>query len=316
MFDWLQYLAGTLQTIVSWLWRQTIALMIDHPWATAAAGLAIARMFGTVIETGWRGVLFSFGKVKSELEPGFHWLAPIVHHVRKVRVRSLSLDLPRQRIVTRDGLAYDVEANLVYRIADPQRAVVQIDDVQRGCLTVIPLVVADLLRERDSRRLSDRSQLDAELAKRVQNRIERWGLLVEHAGLQSIAPTRETLRITQLRLRCEEQWRLYAAIRHQGLSHDEALTLLGPPTRLVAKSVVRYRGYRRRIAVKRPPASTDRRKQPVIKVGDHVWANWWELGDYYPGLVTKIAGDHVHIKYDDGDDELVQRKNISREQPK
>ena len=316
MWDALETLGEYLQTIFSWLGRQAIELAKDHPWAVAAAAFGVARMFGTVVESGWRGVLFSFGKVKTELDPGFHWLAPVVHHVRKVRVRSVSVDLPPQRIVTCDGLAYDVDANAVYHIADPKTAVVQIDDVHQGCRTVIPLVIAALLREQESRQLTDRSRLDAELAARVQARVERWGVVVEHAGLQSVAPTRETLRITQLRLRCEERARLFAEIRDRGLADDDALALLGAPTRLVEKSVVRRRGYRRRLALSRRFADTVRPEEPTYKVGEKVWANWWELGEFYPGEITKVDGENLHIKYEDGDEEVVNIRNIRREKPK
>ena len=169
-----------------------VDLVKEHPWAALAAAYAVARMFGTVVETGWCGVLFSFGRVKSELQPGFHWLLPVVHHVRKVRVRSVSLDLPPQRIVTRDGLVYNVDANVVYHVADAQAAAVQIDDVHQGCSRVIPMEICSLLREQDSKQLADRSRLDEELAARLQLRLTRWGIQVEHAGLKSTgADTRD-----------------------------------------------------------------------------------------------------------------------------
>ncbi len=315
MLDALQTLTGYLQTIFTWLWRFLIDLAKDHPWAAAATGFAVARMFGTVVETGSRGVLFSFGNVKAELEPGFHWLAPIVHHVRKVRIRSASLDLPLQRITTRDGLVYDVDSNVVYHIADAKKSVVQIDDVEKGCRTVIPLVIAEILREQENHQLADRSRLAGELTARVQTRVACWGIVVEHAGLQSIAPTRETLRITQLKLRCDEQMRLYWAMRERGLSSDNALSLMGAQSRLLEKSVVRRRGYRRRLAASHRFAALVRPKDPEFKVGDHVWANWWELGNYYPGVVTALDTEHLNIKYDDGVDEIVQRRNIRRDKP-
>jgi hypothetical protein len=137
---------------------------------------------------------------------------------------------------------------------------------------------------------------------------------VEHAGLQSIAPTAETLRITQLRLRCEERARLYTVLRSRDLPARQALGLLGAPARLLEKSVVRRRGYRRRLAVSRR-VSTRKTTAAPLKIGDRVWANWWELGDYYPGVITKIQGEHVHVRYDDGDEEQVHLRNIRREPP-
>src|ERR1700731_4916877 len=87
-----------------------------HPVWTIMALVAFVRLWGTVIQTGWTGVLFVLGRARRTLEPGFHFLLPLVHFVRKTPVRSITLDLPKQRVTTLDGLVYEVDASVVYRV--------------------------------------------------------------------------------------------------------------------------------------------------------------------------------------------------------
>ncbi len=230
-------------------------------------------------------------------------------------MRSVTLDLPPQRVMTRDGLAYNVDANVVYHVEDPVAAVVQIDDVHEGCRVVIPLVVALLVQEQTSSELADRERLNSAFAERLQARLQRWGLVVEHAGLKSIAPTSETLRVTQLRIRCEERARLYRSLTEADSTEAGVLALLGAPTRLMEKSAAHYRGYRRRFAVSKRFAALSRPGPPSFKVGDRVWANWWEMGMFLPGEITHIDGDNYYVRYDDGDDEVVHLRNLRREDP-
>src|SRR5262245_32116119 len=106
-----------LQTLIDTLLslgRTLLSVLLDyakhHPLAVAVVILAIVRSFGTRVQTGWAGVLFSWGRAKKVLEPGFHPLIPIVQQVRQTPIRSVTLDLPRQRVTTRAGLVYEVDS--------------------------------------------------------------------------------------------------------------------------------------------------------------------------------------------------------------
>ena len=86
----------------------------------------VVRAMGVTIKSGETALLFSFGRARKELQPGFHLLIPFLQVARKMPSRSRTLDLPSQRVVTNEGLVYHVDANLVYRIVDVHKAVVEI----------------------------------------------------------------------------------------------------------------------------------------------------------------------------------------------
>jgi hypothetical protein len=201
-----------LETIVTWLlstggmvWNLLLSWGRQHPASAILIALAIIRSFGTTVQTGWAGVLFSFGRATKILEPGFHPLIPIFQKVRQTPIRSVTLDLPRQRTTTRDGLVYDVHANIIYRVEDPILALTAIDDIRKGVLTLMPLLVLTLMRQHDGDSLLTPHALDAELTTQARDALARWGVGVEQAGLATVAPTAPTMRLTQLGPRVAER---------------------------------------------------------------------------------------------------------------
>src|SRR5262249_28712900 len=116
---WLWWALG----VVGWALRSVVDLVVwyakQHPMYAALTVFAFIRMWGRAIQTGQAGVLFVFGRRRKVLEPGFHPLIPVVQEVRKLPIRSVTIQLPPQRLASADGLVFDVDATLVMRISDP-----------------------------------------------------------------------------------------------------------------------------------------------------------------------------------------------------
>jgi regulator of protease activity HflC (stomatin/prohibitin superfamily) len=226
--------------------------------------------------------LFRWGKAVQELEPGFHWLVPLVHGVKTTPVRSVTLDLPDQKVSTADGLVYGVGVNVVYRVEDATRALTLVDHIEAGCRAAIPIIVTEVLRVRDQAQLVDRLALDRELSERIHAWIARWGLVVEQAGFTTIAPDPVVLRTTQLRSRVQERGRALQELIDADLDAESALALLGSERTLAAKSSRRYHLRTRRSGRlsgsgwRREQASGGRAKsasaRPVGSAGDRLAA--------------------------------------------
>jgi regulator of protease activity HflC (stomatin/prohibitin superfamily) len=226
--------------ILGQVWQIIFDQAKENPWTLALALYGLARAFGVMIQSGQRGVLFRWGRVVKELEPGFHWLIPMVHGVKKTPVRSITLHLPDQKVLTADGLVYDVRVNLVYRVDDATKALTLIDHIDSGCRAAISIIVAELLRVRGQAQLVDRVSLDRELTERTQAWIARWGLVVEQAGFTSIAPHQSVLHTTQLRAKTMERAQGLRMLIDQGLDAESALIMIGTERQPVAKSSRRY----------------------------------------------------------------------------
>ena len=260
----MSYLSEALELLLSVL-QAVLAYVVgyakQHPVVTSLAVLALLRLFGITVQTGHKGVLFVFGRVRKELEPGFHFLLPFLITARTIPVRSITLDLLRQRITIADGLVYDVQANIVYRVADPKLALTQIDNLRHGIEVLLALIVEDLLGGQTRAAMLNFKDLDAKLTARAEAALERWGVTVEQAGFKSIAPTHKTLRLTQLAALGGERARVLQELIAQGVMVNAALALLGAEHRLIGHATARYHALHRPArlaptAVEAPSATT------------------------------------------------------------
>jgi hypothetical protein len=233
-------------TMLEFVLDYLIELIRAHPVWTFMVLMAFVRLWGTVIQSGWTGVLFVFGRARRTLEPGFHFLLPLVHFVRKTPVRSITLDLPKQRVTTVDGLVYDVEANVVYHVDDAILALTHVDNLRKASLVVLAMAVQQVVRRRTRQALQERRSLDEEFTPLAQEKLSAWGVKVEQAGFTTIAPTRKTLRLTQLRQLVEERDRMLQEYRRHGLTPELALVLLGSHRQLVGHARARYRRHHRK----------------------------------------------------------------------
>ena len=226
--------------ILGWAWHLLVQQAQNHPWAVVAGLYGLARSFGVMIQSGQRGVLFRWGRVVKELEPGFHWLVPVMHAARTTPVRSVTLILPEQKVMTADGLLYDVRVNFVYRVDDATRALTLVDDVHSACRASVPIVVTEVLKQLGQAQLVDRVSLDRELTERIAAWVARWGLVIEQAGFTTIAPDRGVLHTTQLRPRTMERAGALGRMIASGLDPESALVMIGSDRHPAAKTSRRY----------------------------------------------------------------------------
>jgi hypothetical protein len=254
--DWLQMPLKVIGAV----WHIIFGYAREHPWTVAIAAYGLARTFGVMIQSGQRGVLFRWGRAVKELEPGFHWLVPLVHGVKKTPVRSITIDLPAQKVMTADGLVYDVGVNLVYRVEDATKALTLVDHIDSGCRAAIPIIVTGVFSVRDQAQLVDRASLDRELIGRIAW-LARWGLVVEQAGFTTIAPNPSVLHTTQLGSRTKERARALRLLIEGGLDAESALVLLGTERHPVAKTSRRYHLRTRQPG--RTTGASRRRKQAL-----------------------------------------------------
>jgi hypothetical protein len=118
--------------LASAVWKVAKERVKRRPGEAIALAIAFLRLFSTTVRSGHAGVLFHFGRARRVLEPGFHWLIPVVQRVRKLPARAVTSNLALQRIETAGGLVYEADANVVWQAVDPLRTLVEIADARRG----------------------------------------------------------------------------------------------------------------------------------------------------------------------------------------
>jgi regulator of protease activity HflC (stomatin/prohibitin superfamily) len=134
-----------------------------------------------------KGVVFHFGKVVGEKEPGLVFILPIINVIRKVSFRIVTMPIQSQGIITRDNVSVDVSAVSYYRVVDATKSVIAIENVQEAinqiAQTTLRKVVGqhtldEMLAETDRINVDIREILDVQTAD--------WGVLVTLVELKDI----------------------------------------------------------------------------------------------------------------------------------
>lgn len=208
--------------------------------AVLAAWQVVSRA-GITVNTGELALKFSFGRATDVLEPGFHPLIPGLQGARVVPVRTRTLDLDQQRCSSADGLVWDVDANLRYRVVDLRRALIEVHDLKRAMRDALAISVQQVVQAVDAKDLLAGAALDEALKRHLHTQAAAWGVEVEGAGLRTISPTAASSRVTQLREAVQVRRRAYEALRAQGRSERAALGLIGTRVRLRSRALARRR---------------------------------------------------------------------------
>ena len=231
-------------------WRRFFERLLresrDELLVIAAASLgALIRAMGVQVQSGHAGLLFTCGRAGKILDHGFRPLIPFLQQVAIVPIRSRTMDLPSQRVVNRDGLVYLAEANLVYHIHDVRKAVIEIDELEKGMLQMLTLGVQEVLRDTQADTIGDTAALGSRLEAVLTERLADWGVTVDKAGFPSLTPSPQTLRITQLHEQVRERQLRYEGFLEAGHSSQRALGLVGTRRMPVPK---RHRSIRNEFA--------------------------------------------------------------------
>src|SRR4029079_998686 len=111
-----------------------------------------------IVQEYERGVVFRLGRLVGARGPGLILLIPFVERMMKVDLRTLTMDIPRQEVITKDNVTVNVNAVAYFRVIDPNRAMVEVADYVRATSqiaqttmrsTIGQFVLDSLLSERE-----------------------------------------------------------------------------------------------------------------------------------------------------------------------
>lgn len=231
-----------------------IGFVKENAYLVAVAAWGAVRAMGTTVQTGYTGLFFSFGRATRVLEPGFVFKIPYFQSVKVMPTRSRTLDVPNQKVTSSDGLVWFVDVNLVYRIADVRKALIEVDDLIYGMEQMLALSVQEIVRASGRESLRNAGELDELIARAMQERLALWGVDVESAGFTSVRPSPKTLKFTQQLHATEERHKALKRLEQRGIEHGLALAMIGSPpilSRRARRATERESRSRRRRRIER-----------------------------------------------------------------
>jgi regulator of protease activity HflC (stomatin/prohibitin superfamily) len=156
--------------------------------AAALVALALLASGVRVLKQYERAVMFHLGKVRHEARgPGLIFFVPLVNRVDRVSLRIITMPIQSQGIITRDNVSIDVSAVAYYRVEDPIRAVIAIENVAEATNQIAQTTLRSVVgRHTLDETLSETDKINQNIREILDIQTEEWGIKVTTVELKDI----------------------------------------------------------------------------------------------------------------------------------
>jgi regulator of protease activity HflC (stomatin/prohibitin superfamily) len=152
-----------------------------------ATALVLAGASVRVLREYERGVVFRLGRVTSQRGPGLIFLLPAIERMVRVSLRTITLQIPAQEIITRDNVPARVTAVAYYRIIDSTRSVLEIEDVLAATSQIAQTTLRSVLGKAElDALLAERERLNEHLQQIIDDQTEPWGIKVTTVEIKDV----------------------------------------------------------------------------------------------------------------------------------
>ncbi len=194
-------LGGTLREVIFVVPTALVALI--GYWLTSQTAVAPPLAIGTVVAVGllWRvvvsgvrvaaqwerGVVLRFGNFRTVKGPGLLYIIPVIETVRFLDTRLLVLNIPRQKVITKDNVPAEIDGALFFMVTNSEKAVITIQDFRFAVAQYAQAALRDVVGGLTlDELLSEREQIQGRIKEHVEERVKDWGLSVDSIRLQDI----------------------------------------------------------------------------------------------------------------------------------
>ncbi|HLU34163.1 MAG TPA: SPFH domain-containing protein [Thermomicrobiales bacterium] len=140
-----------------------------------------------VVQEYERGVVFRLGRLVGARGPGLILLIPFLERMQKIDLRTVTMDIPAQEVITRDNVTVRVNAVAYFRVLDPNSAVVNVADYIRATSQIAQTTLRSVLGQSSlDDLLSQRDQINQTLQQIIDEQTEPWGVKVSVVEVKDV----------------------------------------------------------------------------------------------------------------------------------
>src|ERR1700729_2234775 len=134
-----------------------------------------------------RGVMLSLGRFTGIKGPGVIIVVPFLQQMRKVDLRVIVLNIPKQDVITRDNVSVKVNAVVYFRIVDPGQAIIQVANVFDATSQLAQTTLRSVLGQHEmDDLLAQRDKLNADIQRILDQSTESWGIKVTKVEIKNV----------------------------------------------------------------------------------------------------------------------------------
>jgi regulator of protease activity HflC (stomatin/prohibitin superfamily) len=134
-----------------------------------------------------RGVIFRLGRLVGARGPGIFFLIPGIDKMVKVDLRTVTLDVPTQEVITKDNVPAQVNAVVYFRITNPENAIVQVEDYFAATSLISQTSLRSILGQSElDELLSERDKINTKLQGVIDSQTDPWGIKVTTVEVKDV----------------------------------------------------------------------------------------------------------------------------------
>ena len=149
--------------------------------------IVVLPMFLKVLREYERAVVFTLGRFTSVKGPGLIIIIPIVQQIVRVELRTVVMDVPSQDVISRDNVSVKVNAVLYFRVVDPERAIIQVENFHAATSQLAQTTLRSVLGQHElDEMLSQRDKLNEDIQTILDQQTDAWGIKVANVEIKHV----------------------------------------------------------------------------------------------------------------------------------
>jgi regulator of protease activity HflC (stomatin/prohibitin superfamily) len=134
-----------------------------------------------------RGVIFTLGRFTGVKGPGLIIIIPVIQQMVRVDLRTRVLDVPTQDVISHDNVSVRVNAVIYFRVVDPERATIQVEDFLQATSQLAQTTLRSVLGKHDlDEMLSERDKLNNDIQEILDTQTDAWGIKVANVEIKHV----------------------------------------------------------------------------------------------------------------------------------
>jgi len=155
-----------------------------------------------------RGVVFFLGRFQGVKGPGLIIVIPGIQQAVRVDLRVITMDVPSQDVISRDNVTVRVNAVLYFRVVDPEKAIIQVEDYYNATSQLAQTTLRSVLGQHElDEMLTERDKMNADLQEIIDKQSDAWGIKVTNVEIKHVDLNENMIRAIAKQAEAERERR-------------------------------------------------------------------------------------------------------------
>lgn len=266
--------------------------------------LAVVGIFMGVkaVPQGYRWTVERFGRFTRQLEPGLHFIVPIIDKIgQKVNVMEQVIDIPSQDVITRDNAQVSVDGVVYIVVSDAAKAAYEVNHLHRAIVNLTMTSIRSVLGEMDlDEALSNRDIINGKLLHIIDEASASWGTNIRRVEIKDISPPQDLVDSMARQMKAEREKRA-VILEAEGRQMSEIKIAEGEKRAAILQAEGRLEAARKdaeaRERLAEAEAKATRDVSDAVKDGNVQALNYFVATKYTEALQTIGASDNQKVLF-------------------